>query len=1050
MNAKRYNNYHRHDYYSNIRTPDVIVSPEDYMKRAVELGHTTFFTTNHGCSSNVLEAYGLCKKYGLKLIHGIEMYYADNRLIKESRNNSHIVVIGLTKNAYKHINRISSEANKTGFYYHPRVDMELLLSLPPKEVVVTTACIAGRLFKTDNYIEEFVLPLKEHFGDNFMLETQDHNHEKQIAWNKKIIKLSEEYNIPLIHGCDSHYILPEDAKYRALFLKGKRINYGDEDSFVLDYPSYENIVDNYKKQGILNNEQIISALDNTLIFDIAEDLKFTNDTKMPTIYPNQNKDKVLRKIIKKNWDKEKHNINKTLHDKYKKEIYYEMDIVEKTNTADYFLLNERIIDRAINKYGATLTKSGRGSSPSFYINKLLGFTDIDRINAPVPLYPTRFMSVARILESNQMPDIDFNFANIDPVIKASKDILGEDGVYYMSAFGTMQESAAFRNMCRGLELDPQSYNEIAKNLDDYRNDKKWGKIIEDSRKFVGVIDSIAPSPCSFLLLNQPICEEIGLIKVGDEICAYIDGSTADKWGYLKNDYLTVSVWKLISETFKLIDKPIPTIRELEELLDDNVWDLYAKGITSTLNQADSDFATTLIKRYKPKNISEMSAFVAAIRPGFASLLEHFINREGYTTHIEELDNVLQDSFHYLLYQESIMKMLIWCGIQEDKTYDIIKKIAKKVFDENELAEFKLTLKKGFIANTGSDEWFDEIWQVIEDAVRYSFNASHSVSVAYDSLYGAYLKANYPIEYYKVALDHYKNDEKRTTRLISELDYFNLSLKGIKFRNSKGEHTINKEENAIYKGIASIKYLSENLADELYDLRNNDYPTFLDLLLDIKKKTSCNSRQLTILIKLDFFSEFGGAKKLLQIVELQDYLTKNCMAIKKVEDTPFTIEQFEKYSARKTAKTYMEVDFISMIAEQVSKIPDEDLSIKEKADAQLENLGYIDLKLGIDGQNCYITSINSKFTPKIKAVSLNRGNTIDFKMKKNYLALLKLEVGDLIYIHSVEKRQSWKPDGFKKNGKMKFVKIEGKFDLYITNCEKINENQLYMDRSDSCI
>ena len=167
------------------------------MKRAVELGHTTYFTTNHGCSSNVLEAYGLCKKYGLKLIHGIEMYYADDRFIKDGRNNSHIVVIGLTKNAYKHINRISSEANKTGFYYHPRVDMELLLSLPPREIVITTACIGGRLFKTENYIDEFVKPLKKHFGENFMLETQNHPHVKQVEWNKKVIDLSRQYDIPI-------------------------------------------------------------------------------------------------------------------------------------------------------------------------------------------------------------------------------------------------------------------------------------------------------------------------------------------------------------------------------------------------------------------------------------------------------------------------------------------------------------------------------------------------------------------------------------------------------------------------------------------------------------------------------------------------------------------------------------------------------------------------------------------------------------------------------------------------------------------------------------
>ena len=649
----------------------------------------------------------------------------------------------------------------------------------------------------------------------------------------------------------------------------------------------------------------------------------------------------------------------------------------------------------------------------------------------------------------------------------------------MVAFGTMQDSAAFRNLCRSYKSDMEKEkqldedgkvihndfnkkidikidefnkdtNNVAKNLDLYRDDKKWMGLIEESKSFIGVIDSIAPSPCSFLLLNESISEEIGLIRVGDEMCAFIDGYTADKWKYLKNDMLTVSVWDIISKTFELINRPIPTIKELEDLLGDNVWDLYANGITSTLNQADSDFATNLVKKYKPTSIAEMSAFVAAIRPGFASLLNHFINREEYTTHVPALDEVLEDSFHYMLYQESIMKMLIWCGIEEDQTYDIIKKIAKKVFDEQELAEFKLKLEKGFIDQTGSNEWFNDVWQVVEDAIFYSFNASHSLSVSYDSLYGAYLKANHPLEYYKVVLDHYKDDKNRTTRLISELSYFDITLNGIKFRYSRAEHTIDKENRAIYKGIASIKYISENLADELYELRDNKYETFIDLLIDIKEKTSCNTRQLGILIKLDFFSEFGKSKRLLNIVELQDYIGKNRMSIAKVEESPFTLEQFERYSARKTPKTFMDVDFDSMVREMVQNIPDEDLSISEKAEVQLENLGYIDLKLGVDGQNCYITSIDTKFTPRVSAVSLNDGRNLEFKVKKEYFSLLKLNVGDLIYIHDVENRQSWRVDGQHKNGKPKFEKIEGKFDLYISNCEKISEEQLYMDRSDGDI
>lgn len=1027
----RYNNYHRHDHYSNIRTPDVIVKPEDYIKRIKELGHTTYFTTNHGCSGNIFEAYELCMRNNLKCIYGMEMYYADDRFIKNSRNNYHIIVIGLTKNAYYEINRISSEANKTGFYYHPRIDLELLLTLPSDEVVITTACIAGRLFKTQNYIDEFVLPLKNHFKNNFMLEVQNHAHPSQIKWNKKILELSDMYNIPIIHGNDSHYIYPEDAELRSLFLKGKGMRYGDEDSFILDYPDYNTIIERYREQGVLSDNEVFEALDNTLIFDNAEDLNFNKNIKMPNVHGSKNKNNELKKIIARKWNKEKNNINKTMHHKYKKEIAFEMDIIKKTDMADYFLLNEKIINRAINNYGAVLTRSGRGSAPSYYINKLLGFTDIDRISAPVPLYATRFMSVSRILETGSLPDIDFNFSNIEPVVKASKDILGEDGVYFMIAYGTMQESAAFRNLCRAYRDDMENqkqknskgkvlnnkfnenidrkikefnkeYNEVAKNLKEYSNDDRWADIIKKSKNFIGVIDSISPSPCSFILLDKPVSNEIGLIRIGDEICATIDGYTADKWKYLKNDYLTVTVWQIISETFKIIGKPIPSIKELETMLDDKVWKLYEDGITATINQVDSDFATNLVMKYKPRSIAELSAFVAAIRPGFASLLDHFINREEYSTGIDELDQILEDSFHYMLYQESLMKFLVWCGISEDETYGIIKKISKKKFKDDEIKVLKEKLTKEFKNKTGSIEGFNEVWQVIEDAVMYAFNASHSLSVSYDSLYGAYLKSNYPLEYYTVTLNYFKDDANKTNKIIKELPYFNIKIKPIKFRYSNADYTLDKKTNSIYKGIASIKYLNKQVSNELYGLKNNQYATFYDVLVDLKEKTSINSRQLTILITLNFFDEFGKNKKLLEYVDVFN----NLYGIKQLSKTKanklnLSIEIIKKYS-RETAKTFMDFQYEYILKEIWHTIKNKSLSLKEQIQAELEYLSYIEFTEPRASNNFYIVTefktYKNKFRPYITLYRLKTGEQIKTKVvNPKFYAECPFKLYDIIRI-----------------------------------------------------
>ena len=166
----RYHNYHKHDYYSNLRTPDCSVSYRHYIDRAIELGHDTFFTTNHGISANVFEVYDYAKERGIKTVFGVEAYYAQDRFNKESRKNYHLVLIALNKNGYRKINLIQSLANQEGFYFHPRVDLELLLTLPKDDVVVTTACLASPLFKSETYEEDFLIPMYEHFGDNFMLE----------------------------------------------------------------------------------------------------------------------------------------------------------------------------------------------------------------------------------------------------------------------------------------------------------------------------------------------------------------------------------------------------------------------------------------------------------------------------------------------------------------------------------------------------------------------------------------------------------------------------------------------------------------------------------------------------------------------------------------------------------------------------------------------------------------------------------------------------------------------------------------------------------------
>lgn len=558
-------------------------------------------------------------------------------------------------------------------------------------------------------------------------------------------------------------------------------------------------------------------------------------------------------------------------------------------------------------------------------------------------------------------------------------------------------------------MDISEYDDVAKDLDSYRNDKKWADIIEESKHFIGVVESVSESPCSMLLYDKPVRKELGLVRTSKGVfCCLLDGYNCDKYKYLKNDYLTVTVWAIIRDTCKAANIPIPTIREINKLFDDDTFKIYEDGLTCTINQADSDFATSVAKTYKPKSVSEMSAFVAIIRPGCASLLQDFINRKDYTTGVKELDEQLEEGSHRMIYQELIMRYLIWLGIPETGSYDIIKKIAKKKFKEKELADLKEELLKGWMKKVGTENGFHETWTVVEQAAHYSFNASHSLSYAYDSLYGAYLKSHYPLEYYTTALNYYVGDEVRTSKLTKELSHFGIKLRGIKFRHSSANYNFDKETGEIFKGIESIKYLNAQIADEIYELRNNNYKNFSELLADIKEKTTTDTRQLRILIELDFFDEFGETNKLLSIAELCDEIGgKSQIKREKADKLHIPYDLVAKYSNKVTEKTFLGVNTSGILSEYCEICNPGRRTLREKVKSQKEYLGYIDIADNRYSRMLVVMSIDTKYSPKLSAYSLKNGTMLDCKIDKKTYNKNKIKGGDIIMVESQTKKPKMK-------------------------------------------
>lgn len=944
---KEYENYHKHDSISNIYLPDSHVKPIDYINRIKELGYGCYFTTNHGTGGDVFESLTACKETGIRCLYGVEGYIVKDPLEKDKRNY-HIVIIPTTNKARKKLNLVTSRSNIEGFYYRPRIFPEDLLKLDPEDVYITTACVAGIVRDKDTIVDIF-MPLMKHFGNHMLLEVQNHNEPNQIAVNKTCLALSKKFGLELIAANDSHYIYPEQAKERLDFLRGKGLTYGDEDGYILDFPDYDTLFARFQKQGVLSDEQIEKAIANTLIFRECEDIEIDKNIKMPTVYPNLTSDEKIgelkKHVVSKFRDiiKVDHISKDELVD-YKNGIAQEMKVIEDTkeiNTADYFLLNEKLVDLAVNKYGGILTRTGRGSCGGFYINRILGMTQLDRFKLDIKLYPERFMSTARLLENRAMPDIDFNVVSQEPFANAAKELLGEHGCYPMIAYGTMKLGESFRNVCRSHGLAFDDYNEVAKDIENHMNDKKWLPYIEEARTYMGTVVSASVHPCAFLLDNKDIREEYGVVKVGDAMCAMITSGEADEYKMLKDDFLVVTVYRIISDTFNLIGKPIISVSELLNSLDEKVWNIFANGLTCTLNQADGDWATSMLKQFKPHSVSDMAMFTACLRPFFEPWRDKFINREDFTTGSSYLDEVLTSTHSYILFQENLMQYFEWLGVTPAESIGLIKKISKKKIHPEDFKNLEERIKAKWIDNTGSIDDFEETWQMVQSCMSYGFCSAHAVATGIDCLYGAYLKANYPLEYYTCTLSLYADDIERTSKLIAEMPYFNIKLLPIQFGKSGADYTMDKDSNCIYKGIESIKFCNRQIADELLELSKNKYNSFTELLKDIKDKTSINSRQLTILISLNFFSDFGKNKYLLDVVDIYDkFANSKIIAKKKMEELGVSDYLMQKYAGKETKSQWRQLDNQGLINELCNRLENKSLDIVSQVRAEMDYLGYV--------------------------------------------------------------------------------------------------------------
>jgi DNA polymerase III alpha subunit len=1036
-------------------TIDSTASIDDYVNRALELGHQVISSVEHGWQSHYYKVYEAVKNTNkklkkrreegesnvpldLKFIFGVEAYWVKNRFERD-RTNSHIVLLAKNEEGRRELNDILSEANITGYYAKPRVDLELLLSLNPNNIMVTSACVAFFHYKD---IEDIIIKLHNHFKNNFYLEVQFHNTDSQKKLNEKVLKLSNKYNIDIIMGCDSHYILESDSKERDNLLEAKGIFYEGEEGWFLDYPNYDIAFERFKTQGILTEEEITKAMDNTNIILNFENIEFNKDIKLPTLYPDKSqewKDNKLKELINQSWKSDYLPfLSKEQKKIYLEGIRNEFETITETKMTDYFLLDYEIVKQGKER-GGIISKTARGSGGSFFINTLLGFSNLNRFEAPVKLYPERFMSKTRILATKSLPDLDLNLGTVEIFAQVQKDLLGENHAYPMIAFGQLKTSSAFKLYCKSQGLEFELANEISKQIQKYEKalknadneeekelinlydyvDEKYKSYIDESKKYQGIIDNKHPHPCGYFLYQGDIRREIGLIKCKSEstkkeyITTVVDGYVAEEYKFVKNDLLKVDVANTVKKIYDSIGIGQHDIQELTKIIENDrkTWDIYANGYTLGVNQMESNFGVQCCKQYKPKNVAEVTALVSALRPGFKSMLQNFLARNPYSTGVKALDDLLEDSFHYIMYQENIMTYLGWLGIEQTETYEIIKKISKKKFKDKELKELKGRLAEAWINNTGNIDGFEESFHVVEDFSKYAFNASHAYAYAYDSLYGAYLKANYPYHFYSVMLQTYtdKGKKDKVTAYKKEMsEAFGIQEGKYKFRLDNRNFAIDEENNCINPSLASIKNMGKNAPQELYDMRNNKYNSFIDILQELKT-TTLNKTMIDLLIKLDYFSEFGSPNYLLNIVDIYNQWNgRKTIKKEQIEELGYSIDLFEQFG-RATEKQFNDLDSDKLVQHFISKLEDK-TSIRDRLIFQHESCGYCFNRYPKHKDKGLVLDVDLTNAPLITIYQLDTGEEIKYKAYKKTYNKNIINQYDMIQIGSTTEKPKTKKVG----------------------------------------
>ena len=867
------------------------------------MGQTACAITDHGVMYGAVDFYRACRAEGIKPIIGCEVYVTPqgrsrsdkvHELDSESR---HLVLLCENEEGYRNLSYLVSMGWTEGFYIKPRIDLELLRQ-HSGGLVALSACLAGeipRRLRNGEYenARNYALELADIFGpDHFYLELQDHGIRDQQIVNQGILRLHQETGLPMVCTNDAHYLRKEDAEAHDVLLciqTGKTI---DDENRMRYEPRNFYLRSEEEMAALCPADVYEDALENTARIAGMCNLEFTfgkyhlPEFQLPEGYDSFS---YLKKLCDEGY-RERYGTD----DKYRDQLKYEQDMIEKMGFTDYFLIVSDFVNYA--RSAGIPVGPGRGSAAGSMVSYCLHITDIDPMK--YNLYFERFLNPERV----SMPDIDMDFGDTrrDEVFEYVRQKYGDDHVAHIVTFGTMAARNAIRDVGRVMNIPYADVDVIAKQvpagpgalhitLDDalrlskplreqYETDPQVKKLIDTARALEGMPRHASTHAAGVVITKRPVVDYVPLSKNDDTVvCQYVM-TTLEELGLLKMDFLGLRNLTVLDDAVKMVQERQPDF-QLSDIPEDDpeTYEMLSAGKTSGVFQMESAGMTGVCVGLRPQSIEDLTAIVALYRPGPMESIPRFIackhDPSRVTYKHPSLEPILSVTYGCIVYQEQVMQIFQQLAGYSLGQADMVRRaMSKKKRKEIERERTSFIHGDpdrgiaGCVANGIPEATAEAIYQEIDAFAEYAFNKAHAVSYAVVAYQTAWFKCHHTREYMAALLTSVLDNSDKVAGYISECRDCGIALLPPDINRSADRFTV--EEGGIRFGLVAIKNIGRGFIQAVMRDRAEKGPfTSLYDFCDRMADSDINKRAVENLIRSGAFDALGARRsQLIQVYE----------------------------------------------------------------------------------------------------------------------------------------------------------------------------------------